>query len=44
MGLNNIRQCLAVRMKELVETGQSLVGVRGEGADVGCSERMSWGG
>ena len=44
MCLNKRRQCLAVRMKELVKIGQSLMGVRGEGGDVGCSVRMSWGG
>ena len=42
MGLDKIRQCLAIRMKEFVKIGQSLPGVRGEGEDVGCSVRMSW--
>ena len=42
MDFNKTRQCLAVRMKELVKIGQSLAGVRGD--DVGCSVRMSWGG
>jgi hypothetical protein len=44
VGLVKRRQCLAVSMKELVKIEQSLAGIGGEGGDVGCSVRMSWGG
>jgi hypothetical protein len=37
----NKRQYLAVRMKELVKVWQMSMG---EGGDVDCSVRMSWGG
>ena len=41
MGHDKIRQCLAVRMKELVKIGQSFPVSGGEGRDVSCSVRMS---
>lgn len=41
VGSNEVKQDLAIRVKELVQIGQNLLSVKGNSGDVGCNTWIS---